>query len=204
MLIFSFLFFFFVYPFFDLFICFLFSFIMAECFFSQTVRWVLLFVLFNRNITVYLFQFLSSHLIFFSTKQINFSSFHFSIILNKSFISTNFFYLFPIPYSLNLSPFQPTGALRTECDKIISSSRARKCASFIIIGITRSLRALVLENHGIVGRWTSSRGTESTSATILWLIQSQTCALASNHSPIINILRAARALATGCTLWGYR
>jgi hypothetical protein len=107
--------------------------------------------------------------------------------------------------------------LWTECDKIIGTSGARKCASFIVVGIAVSLRALILENLGILCRRTSIWGTKISGATVLRLIESLTCALASDYAaikPFHSQLRRANlvhipwttcALATSRpALWAYR
>lgn len=97
---------------------------------------------------------------------------------------------------------------RTEYDKIIGTSGARKRASFIVVGIAVSLRTLILESLGILRGRTSIWGTKISDATVLRLIESLTCAFASNHVAIrpfhrqlrranlVQILRTACALAT--------
>lgn len=93
---------------------------------------------------------------------------------------------------------------RTKSNQIIRSTVTCESARLIIISITISLGALALEDLRIVGRRAGFRSTMVAGATVLGLVENQTCTFASNDTPIwplhrqlrganrIDIARAAR------------
>ena len=93
----------------------------------------------------------------------------------------------------------------TKSDNIVGCARASKGAVLIISSMTISLRTLLLKDTRIVCGWTWFWGAKWASATILWLIKSNTGALASKHAAIRPFhlqLCWANRVHVGWTAWG--
>lgn len=104
-----------------------------------------------------------------------------------------------------------------ESNDVVRSTIACKCTPFVIISIAVSVGALFMEYLRVLCRWACLWSVLRRGATILWLIECNTCAQAGNHAPIgplllqltrtncVHVRRATSRLAVASTaLWSHR
>lgn len=71
-----------------------------------------------------------------------------------------------------------------ESNDVVRSTFACKCTLFVIISIAVSVGACATEYLRVICRWACLWSVLRRSATVLWLLECDTCAHAGNHFPI--------------------